>query len=204
MNIWILTLGSSDVQLKAKDNWRKLFGTGRSQLQPDRGFSPPNEPINDRFPIPARVMGVVYTQSQAEQYFDDLTFPLIDNFVNEINNRSIVIDKIILVLSDQSIFGIAQRSSQQHPYWQDTCTLQPILEKYLMQNLQRSSPNLQFQTLCLKPTSTAEGLDDWNAVLKLVQDQFLLLNFSDSATIALWSARHSAKSASPFRVASGV
>lgn len=181
MNIWILTIGSSDVQLKTKDNWKRLFGTGRSQLQPERGFSPPNDPIDGRFPVPARVLGVVYSQPQAEQYFDDLVFPLIDNFLSRIKDQPI--DKIILVLGDQSIFQPAERRSQNHAYWQDTCTLQPLLEKYLQQKLEESSPDLQFQTLLLRPTSTAEGLDDWNAVLKLVQNEFSSLEFPDNATI---------------------
>jgi len=39
MNIWILTIGSSDVQLKIKANWTRLFRAVRSQLD-DRGFTP--------------------------------------------------------------------------------------------------------------------------------------------------------------------
>jgi hypothetical protein len=37
--------------------------------------------------------------------------------------------------------------------------------------------------LFLKPTSTDEGLDHWNAVLKLVQYEFSSLDIPDSATI---------------------
>lgn len=181
MNVWILTIGSSDIQLKTKDNWRRLFANSRSKLQPDRGFSPPNDPIDGRFPVPARVLGVVYSQPQAEQHFDDLVFPLIDNFLGKIKDQPI--NKIILVLGDQSIFQPAERSSQNHAYWQDTCTLQPLLEKYLKQELEESSPDLQFQPLFLKPTSVAEGLDDWNAVLKLVQEEFSSLEIPESATI---------------------
>lgn len=179
MNIWILTIGSSDIQLRTKANWTRLFRAVRSQLD-DRGFNP-SDAIEQRFQVPARVLGVVYSQPQAEQHFDDLVFPLIDNFLSKIKDQPI--DKIILVLGDQSIFQPAERSSQNHAYWQDTCTLQPLLEKYLQQKLEESSPDLQFQTLLLRPTSTAEGLDDWNAVLKLVQDEFLSLEFPDNATI---------------------
>jgi len=181
MNIWILTIGSSDVQLKTKTNWGRLFGSGRSQLQPDRGFSPLNYAIDGRFSISARVLGVIYSQPQAEQHFDDLIFPLIDNFLGKIKDQPI--NKIILVLGDQSIFTRSERSSQNHAYWQDTCTLQPLLEKYLKQKLEDKSPDLQFQPLLLKPKSATEGLDNWNAVLKLVQDEFSSLDFPGDATI---------------------
>ncbi len=179
MNIWILTIGSSDIQLKTKANWGKRFGDVRSELD-DRGFTPSNG-NEGRFQVPARVMGVVYSQPKAEQNFDDLVFPLIDNFLSKIKDQPI--DKVILVLGDQSIFQPAERSSQNHAYWQDTCTLQPLLEKYLKQELEKNSPNLQFQPLFLKIKSTTEGLDDWNAVLKLVQDEFSSLDFPDNATI---------------------
>lgn len=179
MNIWILTIGSSDIQLQTKTNWTKLFRAVRSQLD-DRGFNP-SDVIEQRFQVPARVLGVVYSQQQVEQHFDDLVFPLIDNFLSKIKDQPI--DKIILVLGDQSIFQPVERSSQNHAYWQDTCTLQPLLEKYLQQKLEKSSPNLQFQSLFLRPTSIAEGLDDWNAVLKLVQNEFSSLEFPDHTTI---------------------
>jgi hypothetical protein len=179
MNIWILTIGSSDVQLTTKTNWTTLFRNVRSQLD-DRGFNP-SDGNEGRFQVPARVLGIVYNQPEAEKYFNDLVFPLIHNFLSEIKDKSI--DKIILVLGEQSIFKPTERSSQNHAYWQDTCTLQPILKKYLKQELKDSSPDLQFQPLFLEPTSTAEGLDDWNGVLKLVQDEFSLLDFPDNATI---------------------
>jgi len=179
MNVWTLTIGSSDVQLKTNANWTNLSRDVRSQLD-DRGFRP-TDGVENRFQAPARVMGVVYSQPQAEEYFNDLAFPLIDNFIGSLQGRSI--EKIILVLSDQSVFSKAERSSQHHAYWQDTCTLQPLLEKYLRQRLEEHSPDLEFQPLFLRPTSTAEGLDDWNAVLKLVQDEFSSLEFLDEATI---------------------
>ena len=182
MNIWILTIGSSDIQLKPSNNWTNLFRTGRSQLKPNRGFSPAKLLDTDLLRVPARVMGVIYSQPQAE--VDDLAFPLIDNFISKIQAQTIDIDRVILILSDQSVFSEEKRT-QNHPYWQDTCTLQPILEKYVRQELKDSSPDLQFQLLLLKPTSTVEGLDDWNAVLKLVHVQFAPpnLEFPDDATI---------------------
>jgi len=139
VNIWILTIGSSDVQLKPQNNWTNLFRTGRSQLRPDRGFNPSKLPDSDRLRVPARVMGIIYSQKQAKQHFDDLAFPLIDSFLSYIEAQAITIDKVILILSDQSVFSENNRSEQKHPYWQDTCTLQPILERYLIARLQDSS-----------------------------------------------------------------
>jgi len=183
VNIWILTIGSSDVQLKSKTNWTTLFRNVRSQLD-DRGFNP-SEGKEGHFQVPARVMGVVYSQPQTEEYFDDLVFPLITNFISKIKEKSIKIDQIILVLSDQSVFSKTERSSQYHPYWQDTCTLQTLLDKYLERNLKDIFPDLHFEStpLILKAPSTTEGLEDWNSVLKLVQNEFSSLDFPDDSTI---------------------
>lgn len=182
MNIWILTIGSSDVQLKPKNNWTNLFRAGRGQLKPDRGFSPHPIPDSDRLRVPARVMGVIYSQPQAS--LDDLDFPLIDNFINKLKAQKIAIDQVILVLSDQSVFPETKRS-QKHPYWQDTCTLQPILKKYLAEQWKDVSPDLEIQLLLLEAASEAEGLDNWDAVLTLVQQGFVspALDLPDDATI---------------------
>jgi len=172
MNIWILTIGSSDVQLKTKANWTTHFRKVRDQLD-DRGFSP-WDGKEGRFGVQSRVLGAVYSHPDAEQSFNDLVFPLVDNFIAKISKKSIKIDKIILILSDQSIFDRSDRRIPDHAYWKDTCTLQPLLEKYLKQELEDILPNLQFQDppLILKAKSKAEGLDNWNSVLDLVKERF--------------------------------
>jgi len=172
MNIWILTIGSSDVQLKTKANWTPLCRKVRDQLD-NRGFTP-GDKQEDRHRVQSRVLGVVYSQAEAEQNFNDLVFPLVDNFIAKIKEKSIKIDRIILILSDQSIFDVSDRATQRHPYWEDTCTLQPLLEKYLKQELEDVLPDLQFQNppLILKAKSKAEGLDNWNSVLDLVKEGF--------------------------------
>lgn len=174
MNVWILTIGSSDVQLKVKNNWKKLFREGRSQLKPDRGFSPQPIPDSDRLRVHARVMGVIYSQPQAS--LDDLEFPLIDNFIQKLKTQKIAIDQVILVLSDQSVFPETKRS-QKHPYWQDTCTLQLILEKYLTEQWKDVSPNLEINPFLLEAASEEEGLDNWDVVLTLVQREFTSPDF---------------------------
>jgi hypothetical protein len=164
MKIWIITTGSSDVQLNKNNKWTDLFRNVRSQV--NRGFTP-TEGTNQRFLAPARVMGKVYSQPQAKQYFGDLTFPLLDNFVGQIQNEAI--NQIILILTDQTaVFSSEEKGSQHSAYWQDTCTLQPILETYLKDKF----PQAELKPLLLKPKSPTEGLDDWDYVLKLVQGEF--------------------------------
>ncbi|MFP4413263.1 hypothetical protein [Coleofasciculus sp.] len=178
MNIWIITIGNSDVQLWTKDHWTNLQRTVRGQLD-DRGFTP-TEGTDDRFLVPGRVMGTVYSQSQAQDYWDDLAFPLLDNFVGLLREENIEIDQIILILTDQeTLFSRSQRRSTQSAYWQDTCTLEPIVATYLKHQL----PQAQLKRLLLQPQSPTEGLDDWDSVLKLIQSELAQLDFPDAATI---------------------
>jgi hypothetical protein len=178
MNIWIITIGNSDVQLWTKDHWTNLYRTVRSQLG-DRGFTP-TEGTDDRFLVPGRVMGTVYGQSQAQDYWHDLAFPLLDNFVGLVQHENIKIDQIILILTDQEVvFSRSQRRSTQSAYWQDTCTLEPIVATYLKDKL----PQAQLKSLLLQPQSPTEGLDDWDSVLKLIQSELAQLDFPDSAKI---------------------
>lgn len=177
MNIWIITVGSSDVQLNSKEHWVELFRSVRSELD-DRGFKPV-EGMNKRFLVPARVMGTVYSQPQAEQYFDsDLEFPLLSNFASQL--QDVKLDKVILVLTDQtSIFPPQARGSQSCPYWQDTHTLEPILKRYL----NKKFSTLEIAPLPLQPQSDTKGVDDWDYILQLVQQEFRTLNFPEKATI---------------------
>jgi len=164
MKIWIVTTGSSDVQLNKNNKWTDLFRNVRSQVK--RGFAP-TEGTDQRFLAPARVMGTVYSQPQAKQYFGDLTFPLLHNFIGKIQNEAI--NQIILILTDQTaVFSPEEKRSQYSAYWQDTCTLQPILETYLKDKF----PQAELKPLLLKPQLPTEGLDDWNYVLELVQGEF--------------------------------
>lgn len=176
MSIWIITTGNSDVQLNTKERWTKLFRNVRSQLD-SRGFTPA-EGTDNRFVAPARVLGTVYSQPQAEDYWSDLAFPLLDNFIGQIQNEAI--DKIILILTDQAaVFSPEARRSQHHPYWQDTCTLEPLLKTYLHSKF----PKAELKPLLLHPESSTKGLDDWDSVLTLIQGKFSKLDFPGDSTI---------------------
>ncbi|NER26162.1 MAG: hypothetical protein F6J89_00425 [Symploca sp. SIO1C4] len=176
MSIWIITTGNSDVQLNTKAHWQNLLRIAKRQLD-NRGFTP-TEGTDNRFLAHARAMGAVYSQPQAKEYWGDLAFPLLDNFIGQIQNEKI--DQIILILTNQAaVFSPEERRSQHHPYWQDTCFLEPILTTYLKDKF----PQAELKPLLLQPESSSEGLDDWNSVLTLIQGEFSKLDFPKQSTI---------------------
>ncbi|NET59592.1 MAG: hypothetical protein F6K47_26620 [Symploca sp. SIO2E6] len=175
MSIWIITTGNSDVQLKTKANWQNLRQTVRPQL--GRGFSPVDG-TDKRFVVPARVLGKVYSQPQAQEYWGDLVFPLLDNFTGQIQDE--VIEQIILILTDQeAVFSSETGKSQHDPYWQDTCNLEPLITTYLKDKF----PQAEIKPLLLQPKSSTKGLDDWDSVLKLIQEGFSNFDFPPDSTI---------------------
>jgi hypothetical protein len=174
MKVWIITTGSSDVQLKTNEHWTILFNKVRGQLG-GRTFtlSGDKSPIT----VPARVVGTVYGQPDASCYFEDLLFPLLDNFLTKISGEEL--DEIVLVLTDQhNVFSASERGNSS-PFWQDTCMLLPILKKYL--NI--TFPNSKVTPILLRPDLPTEGLDDWDYVFQKVQSEFSKLSFSEDSTI---------------------
>jgi hypothetical protein len=176
MTVWIITTGSSDVQLKTEANWSTLFSKVRGEFF-KKTFPPSKN--GKLWTVPARVMGTVYSQSDASAYFDDLVFPLLDNFVGKIQSEKL--SQIILILTDQeNVFPISKRCSPTAEFWKDTCTLQPILKRYL----ETKYPDTEIlDPLILKPESPSDGLDDWDSVFKMVQSKFSKLNFPEDETI---------------------
>ena len=64
-------------------------------------------------------------------------FPLLDNFVDELHTTADnespkpLPDAIALILTEQSyLFPSSRDHGIKSPYWRDTCTLKPILERY--------------------------------------------------------------------------
>jgi hypothetical protein len=170
MSIWIITTGSSDVQLKIADNWGLLYGKIRSKFGTSKQFSQTKSKDNQRFLYPARAMGLVYG-SAIEQHYDDLAFPLLDNFWTLLTEQNITPQRIIVLLTDQTqIFTKpADINNIFSAYWQDTCTLEPLLKRYLAG---KSSATPEFLTL--KPAGQS-GLDNWNDVLEIVQHKLAIL-----------------------------
>ena len=183
MNIWIVTTGSSDVKLKTDDNWGTLFRKVRSQLynRPFTPTRPPNTDADEPFIVPARAMGMVYG-TQLTEYYQDLHFPLLDAFSAKLLEKGKTHpDKIIVILTDQdAVFDDEDRNIDKSPYWQDTCTLKPIFERYFQENF----PKVQsIDYLELKPKSKEEGLDNWNKALLLVQQALSSLEFDKNANV---------------------
>ena len=168
MNIWILTIGSSDVQFTADDDeWNRLYRKVRNQINTSHKFSPtprPNDDTGEAFLVPARVMGMVYEEQLAENY-GDLYFPLLDAFSQKLQGENTP-NRIIVILTDQEqVFTAQERKERNCPYWQDTCKLKPIIERYLKNNF----PNATIEEpIYLKPQSKEEGLDNWDKALGLV------------------------------------
>ena len=174
MNIWLVTIGSSDVQLTSNENWNDWWQEIKKTIYRLRFY--PARTIDDDqevYRLPARVLGIAYDKlsDQVQPY---LSFPLLQNFTQELKSREIQVDQIIVLITDQeAIFSDSERESKRCPYWQDTCQLYPILEAYLRQKL----PGSIVSSLVLKPQLSEKGLDDWDAVLALVQQEIESLEF---------------------------
>jgi hypothetical protein len=185
MNIWIITTGSSDVQLNTKDNWNTLSAKVRSQLETKKQFSLSESDKNGqkRWLIPSRAMGVVYAQALTEHY-KDLEFPLLNSFSGYLKSEKIELKRIIVLLTDQSnVVSTANKDKPSHPYWQDTCTLKPILQHHIKNLFPDVEMDSERDFPVLNPKSGVSGLDDWNEVLTLVQQQFMKLNIPEDATV---------------------
>lgn len=187
MSLWIVTIGSSDVQL---DSDRVNRDKGRTEKQRsdkvwrdwyDDTIKPeccdiPFEPkpafkdSEESYRIPPRVLGVVYKSSSEEvkeEIRNYLTFPLLNNFVNELKKLEPP-EAIAILLTDQSeIFkDDYKRRKPKCAYWQDTCELEGILNRYLKQEF----PGAEIVPLILSPQEEP-GLDDWDRVLNFVRDK---------------------------------
>ena len=96
MNIWIITTGSSDVQVNTQDNWERLRGNVRSQLETGKQFSESKFPNRKQWLYPARAVGVVYgTAIEKEpKFYYDLVFPLLDNFFWILEGKDDEVEKV--------------------------------------------------------------------------------------------------------------
>ena len=176
MNIWIVTTGNSDVQLKNKTNWNNLYREGRRGLKRDHNFQPSQKEDDVIFTVPARVMGVIYgnqldNNKVDKDIYQDLCFPLLDAFFQKLQGQNQP-DRIIVIITNQE--AAYTNPEKKSPYWKDTFTLKPILDKYF-----KIFPKIkEVEYLELKPESKDEGLDNWDQALKLVEAEFLK-KFSD-------------------------
>jgi hypothetical protein len=175
MTIWIVTTGNSDVVLKHDKNWGSLYDEVVDNLDCTKVFSPVQIDHLDRetgYTIAARVLGLVYG-NQPDDYKKDLKFPLLDTYCQYIQDYQIKLQRIIVLLTDQSkIFSEEKRIYEQCPYWQDTCTLKPLLEWYFKEKKYLTcQPEFEY----LIPES-GQGLDHWNESLLLVKNTLQRIN----------------------------
>jgi hypothetical protein len=195
MHLWILTIGSSDVQL-ISDTANQAKGRTEKQRSDkvwsywynddlrgdcyDISFEPKQlfKDKEETYRIAPRILGRVYQasdQCQQKEIWDYLTFPLLDNFVQALANYPTP-EAIAILLTDQlTIFENDRQRKPNSPYWQDTCELQPILQKYCAEKF----PDAPCEFIPLTPKSEAESLDNWNAILNLVRDKFRNLKIAD-------------------------
>ncbi|MDM3844131.1 MAG: hypothetical protein PT118_15150 [Aphanizomenon gracile PMC644.10] len=183
MSIWIVTTGNSDVQLKSDYNvnkWQQFYRVVRSELS-NHLFEPSrlkNAAANEPYTVPARVMGMVYSHQLHDEsfnVFNNLHFPLLDAFTDFLNklSKKEQPDKIIVIITNQEkAFDDDDKKNNKCPYWQDTCKLRPILEKYFEQKFPRLKTNQDIHYLELEANSKSEGLDNWNECLILVNRLF--------------------------------
>jgi hypothetical protein len=188
MNLWIVTIGSSDVQLEsiqASQNkgrtekqrsdkvWSYWYGEELKAEYYDIAFEPKQlfKDKEEAFRIAPRILGAVYKASPVEiqqEIFSYLTFPLLDNFEQELQ-RLPAPEIIVVILTDQSKVFVegSQRRQPKSPYWLDTYDLQPILTEYFAVKF----PDIIPIWLILDPSGLEQSLDNWNAVLDLVREK---------------------------------
>ncbi|MCG6133969.1 MAG: hypothetical protein MET45_04825 [Nostoc sp. LLA-1] len=172
MSIWIITTGNSDVILKHDLSWGRLYDEVSDHLECSDFRSASRVNPEDKeagYTVPPRVLGLVYENQPEEYYKDDLHFPLLDTYLEYFTNKNIELDRIIILLTDQSQIFISeeQRLYQKSPYWKDTCTLKPLLTWYFQDKQFTCQPEFAY----LVPHELGKGIDHWDATLSLVDEK---------------------------------
>lgn len=186
MAVWILTIGNSDIALKSKDTWLTDYEKTSAFTQYGLYDVEPTEIPGEygEYTAPARSVGEIYTPLLEDEELrelaleEDLTFPLIENYSGELQSRKLELEKIFVLLSDQSTyFGEDDRRSDNSPYWKDTITLWPILQ----QRLASKFPDCEVCQVVLEPED--RGLDHWDSTLTLVKEKIKSLKIPASTEI---------------------
>jgi hypothetical protein len=166
MKVWVVTTGSSDVQLATDAFWNDWYPGVKSDCYhlPVEELRPKQVRDDESYRVAPRILGKVYDAYPGEVW-GYLRFPLLDAFTARIRDECI--DQIFLLLTDQSlIFGDEDKNDVWCPFWQDTGALLPVFERYFATHF--AGVRLTVLPL-LQPTTLEKGLDDWNEVLTLVR-----------------------------------
>ncbi|TVP63060.1 MAG: hypothetical protein EA343_09110 [Nodularia sp. (in: Bacteria)] len=177
MTIWIITTGNSDVQLKTHEQWEEFYEEVSYSENNDIGNSGVDfldiqrDKLSNLFPVPARVLGIVY-QNHLQENYGDLKFPLLDTFCEHFSgNNDETPSTIVVLLTDQKNIFINDEEElnekvqkTESPYWQDTCKLEPILRQYFKEK------NFKGELLFFTLTPISDnGLDHWENTLNVVE-----------------------------------
>jgi hypothetical protein len=122
-------------------------------------------------------MGLIYGSQLNDEIYQDLCFPLLDAFSEQLKGKNQP-DRIIVILTNQE--AAYPNPEKKCPYWKDTCTLKPIFEKYFNNQFSKTK---KIEYLELTPKSNNEGLDNWDKSLTLVQQQLSTLEFKPEDNI---------------------
>ncbi|WP_103669807.1 hypothetical protein [Pseudanabaena sp. BC1403] len=175
--VWILTIGNSDVAMTSKDDWEDLRREKRlGQVYHKFKVTELSKNTDGEtlYSLSARVLGDLYEDVlDNDEYWETLRFPLLKGFVAKLKGTPKELNRIIILLTNQEdIFKVNNRSSSS-PFWQDTCKLESILKKYFAREFSDDFVNSKVEFSYLKPLKEEEGLDDWDATLKLMQAEFM-------------------------------
>jgi hypothetical protein len=182
--VWIVTTGNSDVVMSSKDDWEDLRREKRlGQVYDQFKVSPLPNINNDEetlFTLPARALGTFYEDAlDDDEYWKTLRFPLLQGFVARLKDEPKQPTNIIVLLTDQKNIFDERKVSSSSPFWQDTCKLKPIFRKYFSE--QKDFQSIEVKFICFSPEEI--GLDDWNATLTLVQEEFTDLGINPNDTV---------------------
>ncbi|MCZ2202989.1 MAG: hypothetical protein O1I87_13755, partial [Cylindrospermopsis raciborskii PAMP2012] len=98
MNIWIVTIGNSDIKLGNIDQWNKYFLDSGIDSETDILFEPKKLEGEDLFTVPARVMGIVIGNQLNDENYQDLHFPMLDIFSEKLQDEKLP-HRIIVILT---------------------------------------------------------------------------------------------------------
>ncbi|MCA2659089.1 MAG: hypothetical protein IM496_11425 [Microcystis sp. M049S2] len=182
MTTWIITTGNSDIQLNTDANWtrgERLFEKAKNnkplcncQGEGKDFANLKRENDTKCFPVAARVLGLVY-QGDKDCY-SDLVFPLLDVLIQAFQDKKSP-DRVYIILTDQEeLFKTSDIKNSSCPFWQDTCTLEPLFEWYFQTKLK-----LKPDFITLQPSVNNRGLDHWDQVLTLVTEELTKIQQDD-------------------------
>lgn len=173
MAIWIITTGSSDVQLNTEENWTDLYNERKKQesvlqlCSKLRKLSAKDSTTNFYSP-PSRALGLLYRGDSLAEYYADLEFPLLDTFCAAFNAKNPAPDRAIVLLTDQSkLFKEKDKKLPKCPFWQDTCELKKILTHYFQKLKDEKNIHIEPYFVTIKPQN-GKGIDNWNEMLDAV------------------------------------